>query len=101
MSDYGTALHPISDETIKNLPEINVFKDKAMNQAVRGYAQELLREVQRHKVGTEVSGIITLDKGMKRHKLIIGEEGAMTVDIPKCKQPSVTLHNHASITLAN
>jgi hypothetical protein len=25
MSDYGTALHPISDETIKNLPE-NLFR---------------------------------------------------------------------------
>ena len=96
MNDSGTALHSISDETIKNLPEINVFKDRAMNQAVRGYAQELLREAQRHKVGTEVGGIITLDKEMKRHKLIIGEEGAMTVDIPKCKQSSVTLHNHAS-----
>ena len=96
VNDSGTALHSISDETIKNLPEINVFKDRAMNQAVRGYAQELLREAQRHKVGTEVGGIITLDKEMKRHKLIIGEEGAMTVDIPKCKQSSVTLHNHAS-----
>lgn len=85
----------ITDEIIRNISEINIFKDKAVNKAVQENAKALLTEAKKHAVGTEIACIIPLDLKDKV-QMVIGEEEAYTVEIPEIGEKNVTIHNHPS-----
>ena len=86
----------ITNDIIDNLQKLNVFENDAVNQLVLEQTRELLREVQKHALGTEIGKHIPLDLSPENIKTMTGDEGDHTVDLGKCEVPAVTIHNHPS-----
>lgn len=94
--DIGEYEITITPKTIYELDVPKVFSDERINERVLHSAKTVLSEAMEHSIGTEVGVIIPLNNNGDPSKPIIGAEGAHTVAIPKCTEPSITIHNHPS-----
>lgn len=86
----------ITNDMINNLQKLNVFENDAVNQLILEQTRELLREAQKHALGTEIGKHIPLDLNPENIRTMIGDESDHTVDLGKCEVPAVTIHNHPS-----
>ena len=85
----------ITDETIANVPLVNVFDDETKNEAYQKANSELLAEAKKYFVGTEVS--IVYDENMKpieNYGYVVGEIGGGKVNIADPNVPYHAFHNH-------
>lgn len=94
--DIGEYEITITLKTICELDIPKVFSDERINERVLHSAKTVLSEAMEHALGTEVGIIVPLNNNGDPSKPIIGAEGAHTVTIPKCTEPSITIHNHPS-----
>ena len=81
---------------VDNVPKLNYFSDENLNIAVEESANSIIKEAKKYMQGTEFGVIISAYPPYSASDLIMGEEGAMAVKIPRCNSASVTLHNHPS-----
>ncbi len=93
LKDSGDRLFP---DVADKAPHLAFFEDGDLNARVENAANSILEMAKTHKKGTEFGYVINFDSPYTIGKAIVGEEGAMSVKIPRCSSPSVTLHNHPS-----
>ena len=94
LADSSTDWKPVTQEAIDSVPDVTVFKDPELNQAVTESCKEILRDVKDDPVGTEkLISISIQDKKPYTHK---GEHAAGYVDPIVLNEPFVSVHNHAS-----
>ena len=96
LKDSGYEYKKITDDAIKNVPRVNIFDDDEMNTRYQQANKDLLKEAQKHPVGTEVSIVYGADmKPIKDHSYRVGEiDGEVKIDNPD--QPYHAFHNHPS-----
>ena len=93
LKDSGDRLFP---DVADKAPPLAFFEDSDLTARVENAANSILEMAKTHKKGTEFGYVINFDSPYTIGKAIVGEEGAMSVKIPRCSSPSVTLHNHPS-----
>ncbi len=93
LKDSGDRLFP---DVADKAPRLAFFEDDDLNARVENAANSILEMAKVHKIGTEFGYVINSEPPYTIGKPIVGEEGAMSVKIPRCSSPSVTLHNHPS-----
>ena len=84
----------ITNEAIENVPKLNVFDDEAKNARYQQANKNLLKEAQKHPVGTEVSRVYDANMNpIENHGYIIGKKaGEVKIDNPE--QLYHAFHNH-------
>ncbi len=88
-SDYS----PISNETIKDVSEVEWFGNKELNEKYNQANKDLLAKVKDHSTGTEISAVY--DENMNSiGDFKVGESGKTKIDNPKV--PYHAFHNHPS-----
>lgn len=92
-NDSDKSLYP---EIVGSAPKLNYFNDPALNEAVTNAADEILATVKSHPKGTEAAKVVKINDLSCETKIIIGKDGEGSVKIPRCTEPSVTIHNHPS-----
>ncbi len=98
LNDSNSIYREITQNSISNVPKLNIFNDETLDNAHREASRDLLREVARHKelkVGTEFS--IVYDEHMNpipNCGYIQGEMGNVRIDNPNV--PYHAFHNHGS-----
>lgn len=94
--DSGSGNVTITDEAIANVPRINVFDDEDKNERYCQANKDLLKEAQKHPVGTEVSRVY--DENMNLIEgcgYKVGEKlGQVKIDNPDVLYHA--FHNHPS-----
>ena len=86
---------PITDEAIQRVPLVRP-SGWSQDQAVRLQEahRELLRAVRDKRVGTEAGAVYTPDMQLIERK--IGESAGQQIDMPRCNEPHILIHNHPS-----
>lgn len=95
LRDSSSGNIKITDEVIDKIPKADFFDDNEKNERYQQANKDLLKEAQKHPVGTEVS--IIYDENMKLikgHGYIIG--GIGSVEIDDHDKPYHAFHNHPS-----
>ena len=98
LSDSNSIYREITQNSISNVPKMNIFNDETLDNAHREASRDLLREVARHKelkAGTEFS--IVYDEHMNlipNCGYIQGGMGNVRIDNPNV--PYHAFHNHGS-----
>ena len=89
-------MEAITNEAIENVPKLNVFDDEAKNARYQQANKNLLKEAQKHPVGTEVSRVYDANMNpIENHGYIIGKKaGEVKIDNPE--QLYHAFHNHPS-----
>ena len=95
LNDSSVDYHPVTDAAIDSIPEIAVFDNAELNQAVHTGCVDVLKAVKDAPPGTEATISISLDMKQKSD-VQIGEPGAGTVHPVKMNVPYLSIHNHAS-----
>lgn len=86
---------PITDEAIQRVPLVRP-SGWSQEQAVRLQEahRELLQAVRDKPVGTEAGAVYTMDMRLVEQK--IGESAGQQIDMPRCDEPHILIHNHPS-----
>ena len=86
----------ITDEAIGKVPKPDIFGDEEKNKRYQQANKDLLKEAQKHPVGTEVSIIYDENmKPIKDHGYVVGEKlGQVRID--DHDKPYHAFHNHPS-----
>lgn len=98
LNDNSDIYKPVTQQSINNIPNINIFNDANLNERYRTACQDLLKEVKKHSecpVGTEFS--IVYDENMKyidNYGYRIGTIGNVKLSNPNV--PFHAFHNHGS-----
>lgn len=94
--DSGNGNIAITDEAVENVPNVSIFDDEKKNERYRQANKDLLKEAQKHPVGTEVSRVYDADmKPIEGHGYKVGEKpGQVKIDDPGV--PYHAFHNHPS-----
>jgi HK97 family phage portal protein len=94
--DNGSKNTTITDEIIASVPRVNVFDDEEKNARYQQANKDLLKEAQKHPVGTEVSRVYDADmKPIEGCGYKVGEKlGQVKIDNPDV--PYHAFHNHPS-----
>lgn len=94
--DSGSGNVKITDEAIANVPNVNIFDDKEKNARYQQANKDLLKEAQKHPVGTEVSRVYGADmKPIEGYGHRVGDKlGQVKIDDPGV--PYHAFHNHPS-----
>ena len=98
LNDSNSIYREITQNSISNVPKLNIFNDETLDNAHREASRDLLREVARHKelkVGTEFS--IVYDEHMNPIPNCGYRQGGMgNVHIDNPNVPYHAFHNHGS-----
>lgn len=98
LNDNSDIYKPVTQQSINNIPNINIFNDANLNERYRTACQDLLKEVKKHSecpIGTEFS--IVYDENMKyidNYGYRIGTIGNVKLSNPNV--PFHAFHNHGS-----
>ena len=102
--DNLTDYKPVTEKSIADIPKLKVFTESnsvtyrqanLLNDRYQNASKNLLREVKKYPIGTEVS--IVYDENMKPIKgcgYVVGKIGSVKIDNPNV--PYHAFHNHAS-----
>ncbi|GEM_PF-100442 len=95
-SDNGIQFHQITDESIKNMKQLNIFKNNQLNFYHQKVSQDLLQIARYFIPGTELS--VICDENMKPIKefdfYVIGR--IMSTPVKNPEIPFHAFHNHGS-----
>ena len=93
---YNDSKDESSADIIDKSPQLNYFNDPELNSAVQNAADDILNTIRVRPNGTEAAKVISLSEPNRSSNVILGKDGEMTVNIPRCTEPSIILHNHPS-----
>lgn len=91
--DRNPFYQAVTDEAIKNVPKMNIFRHEEMNLRYQTANADLLKAVQGYEVGTEISAVY--DENMRQIGTYrLGAGGKTKIDNPDV--PYHAFHNHPS-----
>lgn len=93
LKDSGDIIFP---NIVDKAPKLTYFEDNNLNTQIENTANSILEMAKNYKIGTEFAYVINAEPPYTIGQHIIGEEGSMSVKIPRCSDISITLHNHPS-----
>lgn len=84
----------VTSESLQAIPNVSIFADKRVNQAVEEQCRFILESVMHDEIATECTVSIQLDDLHTEYRK--GEQGAGAVKPIDMNAPFVSIHNHAS-----